>query len=206
MLTPRISVAQGSLTAGDETVLVNASNTNVALGSGVSSAIREACGAGFQAHIAELLRTRFGGPMAPGDVLVTDAGAHPRARWVAHVAVMDYRAGSGARALPTHDVIARGCANLWAALEELPIGVSVAMPALGAGVGRLGARDSTRIACQSLQDHLHTRPTSRIDAVTFYGYLLHEYIAIADVVGSSFAGVDLPEHVREHLEATRREP
>ena len=35
-----IEVVQGSLTDGDERVLVNASNTNAMLGSGVSGAIR----------------------------------------------------------------------------------------------------------------------------------------------------------------------
>jgi hypothetical protein len=40
----RIEVRVGSLTDGDETVLINASNTLAWLGSGVSSAIPDACG------------------------------------------------------------------------------------------------------------------------------------------------------------------
>lgn len=87
-----VALKQGSLTDGDETLLVNASNTNLQLGSGVSGAIRKACGTTFQAALDELLEKR-GGPLEPGDVVLTNAGAHRRARYIAHVAVMDYRGG-----------------------------------------------------------------------------------------------------------------
>jgi len=108
----QITVVQGSLTEGSETLLVNASNTNAALGSGVSSAIRQGCGPGYQDHITRELAEAFGGPMLPGQVLVTDAGTHPRARWVAHVAVMDYREGFTGKSFPTLAVIEDCCKNL----------------------------------------------------------------------------------------------
>ncbi len=185
---PRVAVVQGSLTDGSETLLVNASNTNARLGSGVSAAIRQACGAGYQAHIDDLLRERFGGPMEPGQVLVTDAGSHPRAKYVAHVAVMDYRDGFTGSSFPTLEVIRRGCENLWAAIDALLEPVTVAMVALGAGTGQLGVREPTRIACETL-----TRSsTPKVEGVTFYGFMLHEYMAMLDVVTSFF-----PEAKRE---------
>jgi O-acetyl-ADP-ribose deacetylase (regulator of RNase III) len=193
---PRVAVVQGSLTDGSETLLVNASNTNVRLGSGVSAAIRQACGAGYQAHIDEALTARFGGPMEPGDVLVTDAGAHPRAKWVAHVAVMDYRSGFG---MPTLEVIRRGCENLWRAIDALPDRVTVAMVALGAGTGQLGVREPTRIACETLTQ----RSTPRVEGVTFYGFMLHEFLAMADVVTSFFPDAVLPSEARAQLEVLR---
>src|SRR6185436_7692786 len=102
----------------------------VMLGSGVSAAIRRACGTDFQRHIEQALKEKFGGPMEPGRVLVTDAGAHPRAKWVAHVAVMDFRGG---RTAPTLDTLRTGCEKLWDAIEVLSEHpVSVAMVALGA--------------------------------------------------------------------------
>ena len=52
---PTFLVVHGSLTDGAETVLVNASNTNCELGSGVSGAIRRACGLGYQEHIMAAL-------------------------------------------------------------------------------------------------------------------------------------------------------
>jgi O-acetyl-ADP-ribose deacetylase (regulator of RNase III) len=185
MIAPRIAVVQGSLTDGHETVLVNASNTNVALGSGVSAAIRSACGPGYQEHIQEAMLDRFHGPMAPGDVLITDAGTHPTAKWVAHVAVMDYRDGFTGSSRPTPGVIEDGCNKLWPAVEAIGEDVTVAMVALGAGVGQLGVRVPTQIACDTLKRHLDDRP-SRIKGVTFYGFMLHEKMAIAEVVKTSF--------------------
>lgn len=186
MVAPRIAVVQGSLTDGTETVLVNASNTNVMLGSGVSGAIRQACGAGYQAHIAKALAERFKGPMTPGDVLVTDAGAHPTAKWVAHIAVMDYRQGMTGSSFPTLAVIHNGCTKLWPAIEELGEDVTVAMVALGAGTGQLGVREPTRVACETLSRHIDTHPASHIKGVTFYGFMLHEHMAIAEVVKTTF--------------------
>ena len=184
-MSTRIAIARGSLTDGDELVLVNASNTGVDLGSGVSAAIRRAGGPEYQARIHGALKARFGGPMPPGEVLVTDAGDAPRARWVAHVAVMDYRPGA-AEPLPDAARIRAACARLWPAIEAIETGdaLTVAMVALGAGVGGLGVRVPTEIACDTLREHLSTN--SRIARVTFYGYALPEHLAITEVVTSRF--------------------
>lgn len=183
-----ITIKQGNLAAGTETVLVNASNTNGTLGSGASAAIRKACGAQtFQGVVSEALYARFKGPMAPGEVLMTHAGEHRTAKWVAHVAVMDYRHGYSAESPPL-ETIRTGCEKLWASVERLP-GVekhSIAMVALGAGTGGLGVVEPTRIEAETLATHLKLFPASRIERVTFYGYLDHEYVAIADVVRSVF--------------------
>lgn len=189
-----VRVAQGNLTAGDELVLVNASNTQGDLGSGVSAAIRVACGPGFQAEIHRALTERFGGPMPPGAVLLTHAGKHPRARHVAHVAVMDYREGFSGRSRPTLELIRSACATLWRELEALPRltegPLSVAMPALGAGTGQLGVRGPTAAACETLAEHVAATPATQLGRVVFYGYELHEYIAVVDEVSSRFR---LPE-------------
>jgi O-acetyl-ADP-ribose deacetylase (regulator of RNase III) len=196
-MSVRIEVASGNLAEGNETVLVNASNTNVVLGSGVSAAIAEACGEDrYQDDILHAMYKRFGGPMEPGQVLITDAGIHPRAKWVAHVAVMDYRR-RGVHPIPDASRIERGCKELWSALSTLPERVSVAMPALGAGVGALGVRGPTEIACRTLKEHLESGK-SQIAKVVFYGYLLHELLVIVEVVGQHFTlGPDqIPEVAR----------
>jgi O-acetyl-ADP-ribose deacetylase (regulator of RNase III) len=169
-MAPTIEVAQGSLTDGDELVLVNASNTHVTLGSGVSAAIRQACGHEFQRQIEQALREKFGGPMEPGRILVTDAGAHPRAKWVVHVAVMDYRSGARSAA-PSLDLIRTGCEKLWDAIETLseqPL--SVAMVALGAGAGGLDFAESMRIGCETLKAHAAIHRDTRIARVAFYAF------------------------------------
>lgn len=186
-----VEVAQGSLVNGRERVLVNASNTNGQLGSGVSGAIRRACGVGFQEHILAALHARFGGNMVPGEVLVTEAGAHPTAKWVAHVAVMDYREGIHGGSFPDVQRIRDACTRLWVALEQLEeADLSVAMVALGAGTGGLSLRESVELACSTLSEHLKTREHSRLGRVVFYGYNLPEYIATVDIVSRYFA---LPE-------------
>jgi O-acetyl-ADP-ribose deacetylase len=175
---------QGSLTDGDEDVLVNASNTNVALGTGVSGAIARACGPGYQEQIRAALGARFGGPMPPGEVLVTGAGAHPRAKWIAHVAVMDYRPGSPAGMAPTRGRIREACTKLWRAIEAIEAQgpLRVAMVALGAGVGGLGVRAPTELACETLREHLELTPASKIGRVVFYGYMLHEFMTVEEIV------------------------
>ncbi|MBL8918383.1 MAG: macro domain-containing protein [Myxococcaceae bacterium] len=184
----RISLRQGSLTDGDETVLVNASNTNARLGSGVSAAIRNACGAGYQAFLDDELSRQFGGAMTPGEVMVTHAGAHPRAKFVAHVAVMDYRDGFGGNSFPTLDTIRAGCERLWRSVERLPGDErhSVAMVALGGGTGGLGVTGPTRLAAATLASYLEQVSTSRIERVTFYGYQFVEYVAMAHVLVQAF--------------------
>ncbi len=176
-----VEVAQGSLTDGDEQVLVNASNTNAMLGSGVSGAIRRACGGdAYQQHLFDQLQRVKQGPMFPGDVLVTDAGTHPRARWVAHVAVMDYREGFRGQSAPDLGRIRLGCERLWDALEALgQPGLSVAMVALGAGTGGLGLRESTQVAAETLKAHAALFAQTQISRVRFYGFATHEYVAMA---------------------------
>ncbi|CAM3901862.1 hypothetical protein G4177_25615 [Corallococcus sp. ZKHCc1 1396] len=205
---PQIDVALGSLTDGAERVLVNASNTNVQLGSGVSRAIRLACGAAYQEHITQALEARFHGPMAPGQVLVTDAGEHPRAKWVAHVAVMDYRQGLSGDSAPDLARIQACCVNLWSALEALPddgAPLSVAMVALGAGTGGLGVNDPVRIACTTLKHHLSAREHSRIGRVVFYGFELPQYLNTLEVVTRHLPLPEdgLPAEVREYLARKR---
>lgn len=184
-----VEVQQGSITDADADVLVNASNTSAWLGSGVSGAIRRACGPGFQASITAALTEQWGAEgLAPGAVMITDAGAHPRAQNVAHVAVMDYRPGHERDAAPDKGRIERGYRALWAALETIPRpALSVALPALGAGTGGIALRTTTEIACRTLLEHRGAQPGSRIARVIFFGYELHEFVNMVHVVRAHFA-------------------
>jgi O-acetyl-ADP-ribose deacetylase (regulator of RNase III) len=183
----QVTVQQGSIADADADVLVNASNTILRLGSGVSAAIRASCGRGFQEELDALLAARHPGGLEPGAVVITGAGTHRRARWVAHVAVMDYRDRPDAQPLPTLARIERGTRALWQQVESLPSpAVSVAIVALGAGTGGLGLRDSVEIACRTLQAHLEAHPASRITHVTFVAWALHEHANTIAVVHRHF--------------------
>ncbi|MDP1828016.1 MAG: macro domain-containing protein [Archangium sp.] len=200
-----VEFVQGSLTDGRELVLVNASNTNAELGSGVSGAIRRACGPRFQAQVLEALQSRFAGPMPPGEVLLTLAGAHPTAKWVAHVAVMDYRKGMGPHSFPTLDTVRKGCARLWEVLETLPgpEPLSVAMVAVGAGTGDLAVGESARVAVETLKAHEQRTKSSRIARVRFYGFLAHELVPMAKALAQEYPDVlqRLPAEVRHGLKS-----
>ena len=202
-----VSLTRGSLTDGHESVLVNASNTNCALGTGVSAAISRSCGPRFQEQVNLELQRKYSGPMKPGQVLVTHAGKHPRARWVAHVAVMDYREGFSGASFPSTDTIRTGCESLWDAVETIVADgpLSVAMVALGGGTGSLGVREPARIAGETLKAHaaIHTR--TRIEKVVFYGYLEQEYLAMAEVLLGIFPAIaeSLPKHVVEQLRSLK---
>lgn len=203
MTAVRVEFVQGSVTDGNELVLVNPSNTNAQLGSGVSAAIRYACGPRFQAEIFQALQSRFGGPMPPGEVLLTTAGTHRTAKWVAHVAVMDYRKGMGPQSYPTLETVRSGCAHLWEVLEIAPgtEPLSVAMVALGAGTGELGVAEVTQAAVETLKVHGQQRGSSRIARVRFYGFLAHELVPIAKAIAHEYPEVlqHLPAEVRRGL-------
>ena len=202
-MPPQVFITRGSLTDGHESVLVNASNTNCALGTGVSAAISRSCGPRFQEQVSLELQRKFGGPMKPGQVLMTHAGKHPRARWVAHVAVMDYRDGFSGASFPSKDTIRTGCESLWDAIETV-VGdgpLSVAMVALGGGTGTLGVRVPARIAGETLKAHAAIHKNTRIEKVVFYGYLEQEYVAMAEVLLELFPAIaaSLPRDVLEQL-------
>lgn len=186
-----ISVWHGSIGDADVDVLVNASNTQLRLGSGVSAAIAASCGAGFQARLTALLQERWPGGMEPGDVVITDAHSHAQASHVAHVAVMDYRERADARPRPDAARIERGCAELWRQIAALPRQVSVGMVALGAGTGGMGLRDSVSIACRALQRQLED-DAGGITRVVFVAYDQLEFVNTLAAVRDHF-DVDLSD-------------
>lgn len=186
----KIDVRQGSVTDADVDVIVNASNTLGQLGSGVSGAIRVACGPAFQDAIFTALE-RHGGSMAPGDVILTHAGAHRRAKFVVHVAVMDYR-DNAKQVFPDEARIRRGSERLWQLIDDaLPNGTySIGMVALGAGTGSLGVTMPTEVACETLKAHLAPRDSSKIGSVLFHGFMTTEYVNVLDVVSAAFPEMD----------------
>lgn len=197
-----IKVEQGSLTDGNSLLLLNASNTNANLGTGVSSAISKSCGKGYQQHIHELLQKEFEGPMEPGNSFITDAGTHQTAKYVAHAAVMDYRNGFQGSSFPSKKTIELCYLNTWKKIETLPENdISVAIVALGAGTGNIGLKFSLQMACETLKLHFSKTRHSLIGDLTFYGYEFHEYVNVIEVVSSEFGIIlnDIPKEIFDHI-------
>lgn len=146
--------------------IVNASNPDIGLGSGVSGAIREACGgAVFQREVRERLEEEYGEPLQPGDCLVTGPGASTAFRWVLHVPSVDYRRADPETGGSTGPSRVRACFR--SALEESVAlarehGLSgrfvLATPLLGAGHGGLGPIVALDVLMGALRDFLHECP------------------------------------------------
>lgn len=126
--------------------VVNASNPSVALGSGVSGALREACGGvAFQHEIREQLEEQFDAELEPDDCLVTSAGISTAFRWVLHVPAVDYRKHDPETGGPSGPRRVRSCVRAFldaatslAIENELAGRLVLATPLLGAGAGGLG--------------------------------------------------------------------
>ncbi|MAI77729.1 MAG: Appr-1-p processing protein [Deltaproteobacteria bacterium] len=139
----RIELVEGDLVDQHVDCVVNAANTELWLGSGVAGAIRERGGDSIQ------VECEAHGRIGLGEVAVTGAGALP-ARYVIHAAVME----RGGDADETHirqatigslsAAVAHGCRSL-------------ALPALGAGVGGVSLQRCAEILMQETESHLASR-------------------------------------------------
>jgi len=135
-----IRLAEGDITAQSVDAIVNAANSDLVLGSGVAGAIREAGGPSIQAECDTL------GPIAVGDAAVTGAGELP-ARFVIHAAGMP--PGGAANEDSVRAAVRRslelarerGCAT-------------VAIPAVGAGVGGFPAQRCAEVLVAEAREHL----------------------------------------------------
>lgn len=142
--------------------VVNASNPAVALGSGVSGALREACGGeAFQRELHERLEEDFDAELEPDDCLVTTGGTCTAFRWVLHVPAVDYRKPDPETGRPTGPRRVRECVRAFLdaagtlALENQLAGeLVVATPLLGAGAGGLGPVASLDAMMSSVHEHL----------------------------------------------------
>lgn len=126
--------------------IVNASNPHIGLGSGVSGAIREACGGPvFQRQVRVRWEEDFDQPLEADDCLVTGAGTAAWLRWVLHVAAVDYKHPDPETGGATGPKRIRQCfqAALWEARDlakDHNLGGSLILgtPLLGSGHGGLG--------------------------------------------------------------------
>ncbi len=151
--------------------ILNACNPELGLGSGVSGAVREACGgAAYQRHVREQLEDEFGEPLRPEDCLVTGPGTATAFRWVLHVASVDYRRADPETRGVTGPSRIKACFR--AALAESVAlarehGLSgqfvLATPLLGAGHGGLGDIVSLDMMMEALAEHLRERPAEERD-------------------------------------------
>lgn len=162
----RIEVSPESITATGAEVVVNASNERAVLGSGVSGALRGACGPRLQKEMDEALRAR-GGILAPDDCLVTSAGDATAFRHVLHVAAVDFRTDP----ITSLDRVRHCTRAAMQAAHRLADregkALSIAFPLLGTGVGGLDREEVFAAMLEELGNFACALGTPPIERVIF---------------------------------------
>lgn len=179
-MSRRIVLREGDITEEEVDAIVNAANSALRLGAGVAGAIREKGGPAIQEECDEI------GPIRVGDAAVTGAG-ELRARFVIHAAGMP--PGGSASAESVRASVRR---SLELASER---GCrTIAIPAIGAGIGGLSAQRCAEILLEEANAHL-AGPTS-LEEVRFVLY--------GEPVYRVFESTRDAVKVREQMERLRR--
>ena len=144
-----VQLRTGDIIAIAADAVVNASNTQLRLGAGVSAALRRACGPALQAEMSALA------PIEPGGLAVTSAHELMTTSRILHVATASGEV----------EVIRRALANVLLYGSEHALD-TVAIPALGMGTGGL----SREACCAAFRDAIanHAAPVPRTIIVVLW--------------------------------------
>ena len=145
-----IKAKQGNLLNEDEaTFIVNASNTTLTLGSGVSMAFKHHCGYELQKEMTAKLDEI--GSLKKGDVVATSSANANNFKYALHVAVMDYNKGiRGVDKAPSLKDIENALINIeaylkWYANKKSSENIKLVLPLMGCGVGGLNKEDVIKL-------------------------------------------------------------
>jgi len=168
-----IEITQGDITdQPDIDAIVNAANTDLALGAGVAGAIRRKGGDEIDRE------AQAKGPIRLGEAAATSAGRLPN-RYVIHAAAMGYRTedrrvtkrpGSQSSA----EIIAEATKNSLKRAEELKL-ESIAFPALATGVARFPVDECAEAMIGAVRAYEQEHPTSSIQRVRFVLFGREDY-------------------------------
>jgi len=169
-----ICVWQGDIATLDADAVVNAANNHLWMGGGVAGALKR--GGGSEVEREAVSR----GPIEVGEAVATTAGSLPAKR-VIHAAVMGQDLRTNAEAIGR----ATTAALQVAADEGL---ASIALPALGTGVGGFPKQEAARVMVRSTIEYLKGRARSleRVVFALFDGETAEVFSGeIADQLGRS---------------------
>lgn len=142
-MSTRIHFHKGDITEMAVDAIVNAANTDLALGAGVAGAIRRKGGPRIQEECDRI------GPIDLGGAAVT-TGGNLKALYVIHAASMRL----GGRT--TADSLRQSVRNTLERAEEKAF-KSIAFPAIGTGVAGFPMEEYARIMIEEVQNHLKSR-------------------------------------------------
>lgn len=168
-----IKVRRGDITQQtDVDAIVNAANTDLALGAGVAGAIRRRGGDEIDREARAL------GPIRLGEAVATAAGRLPN-KCVIHAAAMGYRAEDQRvpktpGSLSSAAIIRQATLNSLRRVEERHLG-SVAFPALATGVAAFPVDECAQTMLGAVRDYAREHPRSSIQMVVFVLFGEEEY-------------------------------
>lgn len=162
-----ISVERGDITDREVDAVVNAANTTLVMGAGVASAMKRKGGVIIE---EEAMRQ---GPIEVGEAVLTTGGNLP-ATHVIHAAVM------GADLKTDPEKIAAATRAVLALAEKHRL-TSVAMPALGTGIGHVAAAASAETMLDVVVPHLR-KGGGRVSHVIFVLYQEDAYKAFGETL------------------------
>ncbi len=148
-----VKTHMGDITELAVGAIANAANSDLWMGSGVAGAIKRKGGQDIEHEAMSL------GPIRPGEAVLTSGGALP-ARYVIHCAGM----APGGSA--TSQKVSSSVRNVHTIASERNL-VSVAFPAIGAGVGGLTERESARAIAREVV--YYSRSPSSVKEITLVG-------------------------------------
>ncbi len=147
----RIQLWNGNICELEVDAIVNPANPSLWMSTGVGQALRAA--GGDEVELAAVRQV----PVSVGDAIVTPAG-RLAARLVIHAVSLDRDRRTSAAAIET------AVRSAFARAREQDV-TSLAMPALGTGVGGFPMDEAARIAVGTVRDELRRSPA--IQSVTF---------------------------------------
>ncbi len=176
-----IVAKQGNLLNEKADFIVNASNTKLILGSGVSMAFKRHCGIELQNEMNSVLNS-IDSDLVQGDIVATSSGRANNFKYSLHVAVMNYNQGVKYNEKnPTIEIIEKALQNienylLWYA-ENKSDTMKLVLPLIGCGVGGLDKTDIIK-----LYKNFFTREVDINCEVVIYGYNIEDYKQIIEIV------------------------
>jgi O-acetyl-ADP-ribose deacetylase len=161
-LKSRIELRLGDITLVEADAIVNAANTDLILGAGVSGAIGRGGGAALQEECDKIGCVRL------GDAVVTSAGGL-RAKYVIHAASMEIGR------FATDRDIARATRSALERAEELGLR-TIAFPAIGTGVAAFPVDRCAQLMLEEIAQHLvRTRCIEKVILVLLKDEMMAEF-------------------------------
>jgi O-acetyl-ADP-ribose deacetylase len=180
----RFLLMTGNITEISADAIVNASNTRLVLGAGVSGAIREQAGPGLQAEMHAIAKTHN---LLPGDVVITGAHNLKDCRFILHAATASGSVHAVSQAVSRSlDICRKRKIN------------SVAFPALGTGTGALDISECARLIIGEVVSFWKTKgkgANPSLVIVVLYGK--HAYKSFEESAKEFFGEKGIPLNERD---------